>query len=234
MQSLLALVVSCYVRLPVPVFSLLLLCFFFHLPEPFLLLYLYCSEIMWKWLSRCVPGLSLLSLLILLLLAFPETASWIHMPWSGKGPAVPSHHGNDHWKERQVTLSLAQKIFIGYTVFVHGNAFTFSLRLAWALSQMVRQTRAVLRRRPLTKTLRGPAGSDSPIFADSPIDTPDPMSFDLGALEDGEQGEVVHAIILPNYSEDLDTLETTLKVLASHPRAATQYEVCVRPYLFQI
>lgn len=185
---------------------------------------------MWKWLSRCVPGLSLLVLVTLLVLAFPEAVSWIHISWSGKGSASPSHHGHDDWQARRATLSIAQKVFIGYTVFVHGNAVTFSLRLAWALSQMVRQTRAVLRRRPLTKTFRGPPGSDSPIFADSPIDTPDQMTFDLGALEDGEQGEVVHAIILPNYSEDLDTLETTLKVLASHPRAATQYEVCILPY----
>lgn len=37
--------------------------------------------------------------------------------------------------------------------------------------------------------------------------------------------EVVHAIILPNYEENFDTLWTTLHVLASHPRAASQYEV---------
>lgn len=40
--------------------------------------------------------------------------------------------------------------------------------------------------------------------------------------------ELVHAIILPNYGEDLHTLETTLKVLANHPRARTQYEVSPR------
>lgn len=51
------------------------------------------------------------------------------------------------------------------------------------------------------------------------------LNPDLGSLEEGEGGEVVHAIILPNYCEGMDTLETTLKVLASHPRAATQYEV---------
>ncbi|KAI3105138.1 CAZyme family GT2 [Penicillium roqueforti] len=37
--------------------------------------------------------------------------------------------------------------------------------------------------------------------------------------------EVVHAIILPNYEENFDTLWTTLHVLASHPRAASQYEI---------
>jgi hypothetical protein len=35
-----------------------------------------------------------------------------------------------------------------------------------------------------------------------------------------------HAIILPNYMEELDTLRETLSVLASHARASQQYEVC--------
>lgn len=51
-----------------------------------------------------------------------------------------------------------------------------------------------------------------------------PTSTDV-AINEIPDEELVHAIILPNYGEDLHTLETTLKVLASHPRAKTQYEV---------
>jgi hypothetical protein len=36
---------------------------------------------------------------------------------------------------------------------------------------------------------------------------------------------VLHAIILPNYKEDMDTLKETLEVLASHPQAKSSYEV---------
>ena len=36
---------------------------------------------------------------------------------------------------------------------------------------------------------------------------------------------IVHVIILPNYKEDMGTLEDTLDVLASHSRALTQYKV---------
>jgi hypothetical protein len=43
--------------------------------------------------------------------------------------------------------------------------------------------------------------------------------------ESSPAGEVTHAIIVPNYSETLETLASTLRVLASHPRARTQYEV---------
>ncbi|EED12126.1 hypothetical protein TSTA_001940 [Talaromyces stipitatus ATCC 10500] len=188
---------------------------------------------MWTWFSRCVPGISLLLLIALLAVAFPDiTRELSHLlPWSGKVPATktPGHdHGTSH---HPLHLSVAQKIFIGYTLLVHLNAATFVVRLAWALWRMTFAARALLRRRPATKCLRSPADPVMPPFADSPIITPissevsDPMSFDLGGLEDGEGGEVVHAIILPNYSEDLETLRTTLNVLASHPRAVTQYEI---------
>ncbi|KAJ3084606.1 oligosaccharyl transferase stt3 subunit [Rhizoclosmatium hyalinum] len=38
---------------------------------------------------------------------------------------------------------------------------------------------------------------------------------------------ILHVIIIPNYSEDVDTLCETLDVLASHRRALTQYRVCL-------
>ncbi|KAF3388135.1 hypothetical protein DPV78_012322 [Talaromyces pinophilus] len=189
---------------------------------------------MWTWFSRSVPGLSLLSLIALLLVAFPDITSGIShfAPWSGNAPTTKSpDHGHHGASRNPMPLSLAQKIFIGYTVLVHLNAVTFVMRLAWALSRMTYATRAVLRRRPAIKFFRSPSGSESPPFADSPIMTPTlselsgPMGVDLGDLENGDGGEVVHAIILPNYCEDLETLQTTLKVLASHPRAATQYEI---------
>ncbi|KAJ6105308.1 hypothetical protein N7523_010118 [Penicillium sp. IBT 18751x] len=37
--------------------------------------------------------------------------------------------------------------------------------------------------------------------------------------------ELIYAIILPNLGEDFDVLRTTIQVLASHPRAQSQYEV---------
>lgn len=184
---------------------------------------------MWTWFSRCVPVFSLFLLITLLLLAFPDVPERLsHLaPWSRNVP--PSHHNND--PRHPTPLSLAQKLFIGYVIALHCNAVGFTARLAWALSRMVVETRAVLRRRPASKSFGSPIASDSPPFADSPIiypspaPTPEPTTFELGLLEEGEGGEVIHAIILPNYSEDLDTLQTTLNVLASHPRASTQYEV---------
>jgi hypothetical protein len=188
---------------------------------------------MWRWFSRCFPGISIILLLLLLVFAFPETANWSSsLPWPGRVPTTTTPPPADHGSGKMpAPLSLAQKFFIAYTIMVHVNAQTFVMRLSWALTRAVKETRAVLRRRPSTKTFTGPSGTETPPFADSPASTPistsppEPTFFDLGQLEEGEDVEVVHAIILPNYCEDLDTLQTTLNVLASHPRAATQYEV---------
>jgi len=41
----------------------------------------------------------------------------------------------------------------------------------------------------------------------------------------GANDNVVHAIIIPNYKEEIDTLRETLDVLASHPQARYSYDV---------
>ena len=52
--------------------------------------------------------------------------------------------------------------------------------------------------------------------SDSPIDSKeDSVDFD----------KIVHIIIIPNYKEDMDTLQETLDVLGSHQIASNQYRV---------
>jgi hypothetical protein len=189
---------------------------------------------MWRWLSRCFPGVSIVLLLALLLLAFPEITQNFSLFW--RKPSPPPTNSKP---ESLKSLNLAQKVFIAYTIFVHLNAWTFALRLSWALSRICRETRRVLKRRPASMTLSSPSGKITPICADSPILTPaestpylTSLCPDIRSLEEGEPGEVVHAIILPNYCEEEETLKTTLRVLASHPRAATQYEVGITLHLF--
>ncbi|KAJ3193266.1 hypothetical protein HK101_005129 [Irineochytrium annulatum] len=38
---------------------------------------------------------------------------------------------------------------------------------------------------------------------------------------------VVHVIVIPNYKENLETMCETLDILASHPRASTNYKICL-------
>lgn len=109
-----------------------------------------------------------------------------------------------------------------YTVLVHTNMLWFAARLSWSLWYVTRQTKQVLGR-------RWKANQED--FVDDPPPSshklPDPSVFKFNnpdVYEVNDQ-EVIHAVILPNYGEDLHTLKTTLNVLASHPRARSQYEV---------
>lgn len=42
---------------------------------------------------------------------------------------------------------------------------------------------------------------------------------------DIDQDRIIHAILIPNYKEELDGLRETLDVLACHPQARYQYDV---------
>jgi hypothetical protein len=125
-------------------------------------------------------------------------------------------------------LKLSQKIFLAYFFIAHVDTAGFAARLCLAFVLVKRQLKRTLRRRqvPLPESLLQDGSpilepkrglSPPPPYASSP---PSPQLTGFSPL-----GEVTHAIIVPNYSESLETLASTLRVLASHPRARTQYEV---------
>ena len=182
---------------------------------------------MFQWASRCVPGFSIIALLSLSFAAFADIGYFLPSQdqAQGRGPTTqPGHHSGD----RPEDLSLAQNTFISFSVFVHLNAFYFSLRLFFALVKTLRESKKTLQRRSQAKSKRS---SDAERYLQCELqpglslDVLDAKSFatESKSVLGGE--EVIHAIILPNYKEDFDTLRTTLNVLASHPRAFTQYEV---------
>lgn len=63
-------------------------------------------------------------------------------------------------------------------------------------------------------------GPDYPTYSSEAGDEPEYL---LGSDITAES--VVHAIIVPNYKEEMDTLRETLEVLASHPQAREVYDV---------
>ncbi|KAL4750063.1 hypothetical protein BDW72DRAFT_213611 [Aspergillus terricola var. indicus] len=159
-----------------------------------------------QWATRCLPGFSILALLVLLLSA----TDVIPGPW--RDPARD--------KFDRPALNLAQKIFILYSILVHLNTLLFTGRLSWALSYAFAQTSRVLKRRD-----HSPSGASK---QSGPLDdlfstAPYKESSRVPVAERAE--EVTHAIIIPNYNEDVGTLRETLDVLARHPRARSQYEI---------
>ncbi|KAJ5626577.1 hypothetical protein N7528_004004 [Penicillium herquei] len=154
----------------------------------------------------------------------------IFPPWVSQ----PLHGG--YW----IGLNLAQVIFVIYAMLIHFQMFAFTIRLAWSIFRVTAKTREALGRRlpqrsvSVSSASSSSASSSSPsiIFDEgyesrslSPVSLPSPNPFNekLYSINAAKvEHELIHAIILPNYSEDLHTLETTLNVLASHPRARSQ------------
>lgn len=182
---------------------------------------------MLRWASRCLPGFSIISLVVVIFLAF---SGRVTLPLcNGFFPPAPPLAPNSPTTDTPPSpLNVAQRVFMIYSIIVHLNMLGFTMRLCWALVRVIKETKLALQRRAstFTRTSHASLKSNRAHYAYSPAvqlrKYPDTSVVILDEMEDEE---VVHAIILPNYCEDMDTLQTTLRVLACHPRARSQYEV---------
>lgn len=197
-----------------------------------------------QWLSRCLPGFSIVALMLLLGAAFPTA---IHSPWWASDlpiqQSAPSSPQSKHERMR-----FAQKVFVVYLILVHLNMLGFTMRLCFSLISLWRQATMTLQQARfqghnqgqdtghiLDSTYASSISSGSSENSFSAPSSPRPMpkyaDVDIYSLNDQyftpaiPNNELIHAIIVPNYHEDLHTLFTTLSVLASHKRACSQYEV---------
>ena len=154
------------------------------------------------WLSRCIPGVSTVLLLVLLECALQVLQTGLI---SFIYPAFLVKH-------RPV---VAQAVFIAYSLFLHILAFVFPLRLcyaAWTATAQIRQ-------------------AHDPSLALNQINIGEKRSVTSIADNQDTQteydGRTIMAIILPSYKEDIATLVETLSVLGSHVLARSSYDVCV-------
>ncbi|KIW30612.1 uncharacterized protein PV07_06345 [Cladophialophora immunda] len=156
-----------------------------------------------KWSLRCIPGLSVFGLLILLESALKivetEWLSFFYPPFL-KHIASPV---------------VAQTIFISYSVFLHVLALLFPLRLCVSAYSATREIHATHRRSKLTR--------GDTVQCDGFRDEP----HGFGTQQDTAKrsGAVTMAVVLPSYKEDIEILETSLRVLASHTLARSSYDV---------
>ena len=173
------------------------------------------------WCTQRITSLGLVSLFFLLYLAL----------W---------HSRRQGEQER---ISKSQLVLACYTVLIHVLGLTFPLRLCyatWRLTQSLRES--TTSRGPVTaskadfetqpKLSKSPSGSEISSYASSSSDIVSSDS-ESSASSLTDEGSVVHAIIVPNYKEDLDTLRETLEVLACHPQARSTYEVSNKLHISQ-
>ena len=192
------------------------------------------------WCSRRAPGLSIIALVLLSYWAISEA---YHLPiedptqtqLDGKAPA--NNGGGGIWTY----------IFAYYTLFIHVLVFLFPIRACWSvldLTSSIRRTsqhQTELDFKKLTQERRSSTSSltsSETLISDrggSSSATSEAGDYDLSPYMDSKEKDslngplVRHAIVIPNYKEELDTMRETLEVLASHPAAIECYDVSFLP-----
>jgi hypothetical protein len=164
-----------------------------------------------SWCIQRVASLGIVALTCLTLAAFV---------WDR-----PSQEKYDDGKPRK-SITNAQLVYVYYTLFIHVLGVLFPLRLCWATKSMIRNLKMVAIQQHAS-LFRASSKSEKRSEIRDSVDSDSSDSMALSTLKKNEWDEkpLVHAIILPNYKEELDTLRETLDVLASHPQASSSYEV---------
>jgi hypothetical protein len=165
-----------------------------------------------RWLSRCIPGLSAIGLITLLVLAFTNAEQ-------------PRFYILQQDRHSSQELRLSQIIFIFYTLLLHIDTACLAIRLCFSILIVKKKIRTTLLRRNDIPSGFYSEGILQPTDAQELKPRSPQFDPDRPRLNEAVMSEVLHAIVIPNYSEDIDTLRMTLAVLAAHPRARTQYEV---------
>ena len=151
------------------------------------------------WLARCLPGLSTLFLLTLCECALNILQTeYIKLSY----PTFLARRSNPVF---------AQALFIIYSLFLHSLSFAFSLRLCGAIRQATRDIRNChgRSRKNEYNSGSGRGSSETTDANKTPFQSPD----------------VVMAILIPSYREEIHVLEETLQILASHELAKASYDV---------
>jgi hypothetical protein len=129
-------------------------------------------------------------------------------------------------------------VFAYYCLIIHVLVFMFPLRSLWAVWDITSSLKKTAQNKSLKdfKFAHRRRGSSTSLSSSETLtsskELPSSSSseagdYDLEASADSDiaTDRVIHAIIIPNYKEEMDTLRETLEVLASHPQARSTYDV---------
>lgn len=128
------------------------------------------------------------------------------------------------------------RFFAYYCLLIHVLVAIFPVRSCWAIWDITRSLRKTAHSNTL-EDVKFPNGRRESCASLSSAETltcsrdTSTSSSEIGDESeylidsDIETERIVHAIIVPNYKEEMDTLRETLEVLASHPQARNSYDV---------
>lgn len=156
------------------------------------------------WLSRCAPGISIVALLI-----------FLEYTW-GILQSVWLNHFNHDGTLPHVGGRLLQGIFVFYAILLHLAAWVFPARLCWATLAATARIEEAHREEVEDDTKSISEKSDEGYKSDETVYVEEIAS---------DQVQIIMALIIPCYKEDISTLEDTLSVLGSHVLAKDSYDV---------
>lgn len=177
------------------------------------------------------------SIVLVLFILLNILALTVSVPEDASADSVQSGSGHRRWMGSAWNLqwfhAAMRSIFVWYGLLLHVSVTIFPWRACYAIRDVTSRIKKVIPRtsRGRNRTLstnkaevpllsRSSSSSSSEILSrvPTPLTEYDPDS----ELDDDH---VIHAILIPNYKEDLDCLRETLDVLASHVNARCSYDV---------
>ena len=192
---------------------------------------------LFAWCSRRAGGISIVALVSLCYWVITQESKLQRHGFKSEQPETSSA---SYSSTSTTGAGIWTFIFAYYCLFIHVLVFLFPIRACWAVWDLTRSLKRTSRSQVLldckklalqrrgsytslssaeTLTSEHNAGSSSTSEAG---DVEPEMYTDVGEMMNDP---VIHAIVVPNYKEEMDTLKETLEVLASHPRAHSSYDV---------
>lgn len=193
-----------------------------------------------EWFTRRVGGLSIVALLALVYVS-------ISIEWSASTQTLlddlqsSAADGGAHSTTAAGNGGRWTLAFAYYSLLIHALVLIFPFRACWAVDSLRRGVQAVARNKSLHRFKYGQQqygqqrrlSFASLSSAETLTSQLSATSSEAGDIEMGDsvtdieldQDRIIHAIIIPNYKEDVDGLRETLDVLASHPQARSTYDV---------
>lgn len=182
-----------------------------------------------EWCTRRAAGLSIISLLALAYWVISREAA---VEEARHNPTNPTVYGAGIWNQ----------VFAYYSLLIHVLVFITPIRAVWAMRDVTGHVKRSLRSQSLSsfkKSRNNRRGSYASLSSGETLTVENSGKESATSSEPGSDveqdidsdddliamGSVIHAIIIPNYKEELDSLRETLDVLASHPQAQSSYDV---------
>ncbi|KAH8736997.1 glycosyl transferase family group 2-domain-containing protein [Ilyonectria robusta] len=189
------------------------------------------------WVSRRAGGLSMIVLIALCYWVISQESSVEKHRYKYE---QPDSQGSYYSSTSTTGAGIWTYAFAYYCLFIHVLVCLFPMRACWTIWNLTQTLKraahsnslldlkklasrrssytSVSSSETLTSSHNGGSSSTTSEAGDL-----DPESYTDGVSTAADN--VIHAIVIPNYKEEYDTLKETLEVLASHPRAQDSYDV---------